>query len=455
MRHSIERGLDTLVDRYAAACIVPALFVLSVVGVGDVVVVCLLGLLLCLAGLTKQSARVDLWVLIPLLIYDLACLVSTYAAYGEIVGGYGVTHAVFPAIYLLLSCLEQGERHMLRWSCALWVGAAGAVGIGRFVFQAVTLGRVGRMSGLLGNPNAMGIFLVLGWFIVMDCAEEDKTGRLSSLEPLLLMGTAMTLSMGSFVAMAAGILVLVAENNGTQSWGATIQYACRILAKASLGMGTGLLIFLAGARTDAPWSCLFLLAYGAAVAALWRRYERFLEAKPRMAALIAGLGTLVAAAAVVIRPSAIATFTERLEMMASGLRYLTVNPLWGVGPFQWRLLDLNDGGKYFNTWHIHNTILHVGVEMGWIAMGALIVVVLRLLSRRSSPPVRALAAAFLVHNMIDTSFFYLGVTALALTAAGGFRTQGPGLLKNGAVKLLFALLAGLFVYGLCYTVMTR
>lgn len=452
MLHSIERGLNSLVDRYAAACIVLALFVLSLISVGDVVVVCLLGLLLCLAGLTRQSARVDLWVLVPLLIYDLACLASSYAARGEIVGGYGVIHAIFPVIYLLAGCLDQGERHMLRWSCALWTGAAGAFGICRFVFQAVTQGRVGRMSGLLGNPNAMGIFLVLGWFLVMYCAQEDKAGRLSPLEPVLLMGAAMTLSMGSFVAMAAGILVLLAQKKGTQTLGATIQYACRILAKASLGMGTGLLIYLAGARTDAPWSCLPLLAYGAAVTALWRSYERFLTAKPRMAALIAGLGTLVAAAAVLARPSAIATFTERLEMMASGLRYLTLNPLLGVGPFQWRLLDLNDGGKYFNTWHIHNAILHTGVEMGWIAMGALILIALRVL-KKASPSGRALAAVFLVHNMIDTSFFYLGITALVLAAAGGFRAEGRSL-GNGTSKLLFALPAGLFVYGLAYTGMT-
>lgn len=449
MLHRIKQGSLRLIDHYAAVCIVLALFVLSLIGVGDAVVACLLGLLLCLAGLTQRSAQVDLWILLPLLVYDLACLASTYAAYGEIAGGYGVTHAIFPAVYLLAACLDEGERPVLRRCCALWTGAAGAAGIGLFAFQAVTQGRVGRMSGLLGNPNAMGIFLVLGWFVVMCCTAED--GALAPLEPLVLMGAAMTLSMGSFVAMAAGILVLLIEKKRTDSWRATVQYACRLLAKASLGMGTGLLIYLAGARTDVPWSCLLLVAYGAALMALWRSYDRFLLAKPPIAALIAGLGVLVAAAAVAARPSSVATFAERLEMMASGARYLTADPLFGVGPFQWRLLDLNDGGKYFNTWHIHNVIIHVGVEMGWIAMGALLLIAFRVLTKRSTPPERALAAAFLAHNMLDTSFFYLGVTALAL--AGGHRAGGHKL-GGGAVRLLFALLAGLFAYGLCYTVIT-
>lgn len=67
MLHRIERGLDALIDRYSAVCIVLALFVLSLVGVGSVTVVCLL-------GLTRQSARADLWILLPLLVYDLICL---------------------------------------------------------------------------------------------------------------------------------------------------------------------------------------------------------------------------------------------------------------------------------------------------------------------------------------------------------------------------------------------
>ena len=455
MLHRVERGLDSLIDHYTSVCIALALFVLSLVGVGDVVVVSLLGFLLCMAGLTRRSARADPWILVPLLVYDLACLASTCAAYGEITGGYGVTHGIFPVLWLLAACLEPDEQRLLKRLCALWTGAAAAAGIGRFVFLAITQGRVGRMSGLLGNPNAMGIFLVLGWFLVTcPMADEgDWAAARSLLEPLLLIAAAMTLSMGSFAAMAAGILVLLAEKRGTQTLGSTLLYACRLLAKCSLGMGTGLLIYLSAARTSVPWTCLFLLAYGGAVLVCWRSFERFLEAKPKISVLIAALGVLVAGTAVVIRPSAVATFAERLEMMASGLHYLTANPLLGVGPFQWRLLDLNDGGKYFNTWHIHNVVIHVGVEMGWIAMAALVLIGVRALTKPRAPQERALTAAFIAHNMIDTSFFYLGITALALTAAGGSH-EGDRRLGGGGVKLLFALFAGLFAYSLFYRVMT-
>lgn len=456
MLHRVGQRLDSLIDHYAAACAALSLLILALSGVGDPVTVNLLGLLLCMAGLTQRSAQVDLWTLVPLMVYVLACLASSLAAYGDITSGYGAFHGVFPVLYLLVACLGADEQRALKRSCALWTGLAAVAGLGQMAFVAVTEARASRLDGILGNPNAMGIFLVMGWFAVLGWrSEEQRNGRSlpDFLEPLVLMALAATLSMGSFAAMAVGVLVLLAEKRREASWEAAFRYACRVLARAALGMGTGLLIYLAAARTGVPWSCLFLLAYGGALMFGWRDLCRFLEAKPRMAALIAALGTLVALGAVLARPSAAATFAERLEMMGSGMRYLTADPLFGVGPFQWRMLDLHDGGKYFNTWHIHNVPLHVGVEMGWIAMAMLILAALRALGKKKTPPERALTAAFLFHNLMDTSFFYLGITALALMAAGEPR-QGGRKLGGGAVKLLFALFAALFAWNLWGTLMT-
>lgn len=449
MLRSLKRGWTSCLDHYAAACLIPALFILTLTGVGDVLTVSLLGLLLCGTGLTRGGARADLWILIPLLLYDLACLASAFAAYGTLTDGYGVIHGIFPVLYLLLACLGEEDRRLLEKGCALWAGLAAGAGIVGFVFLAVTQGRAGRMSGLLGNPNAMGIFLTVGWFI---CAghKTEETNDLhwtppAFLEPLLLMALAATLSMGSFAAMAAGILVLLLRWTQSEGWKSAFLRISRILAKASFGVGTGLLLYLAAARTGTPWLCLPLLAYGAAVMLSWKQFTRFLEAKPRMTAMIAALGILVTAAVIVLRPSAAATFQERLEMMGSGLHYLTQDPLFGVGPFQWRVLDLNDGGTYFNTWHIHNVVLHAGVEMGWIAMAMLVVIVLRALCKGLPPEKQALAAAFFVHNMIDTSFFYLGITALVLLTAGEPQRKGRTL-DGRVVKILFLLLAGLFGY---------
>ena len=79
----------------------------------------------------------------------------------------------------------------------------------------------------------------------------------------------------------------------------------------------------------------------------------------------------------VIRPSALATFAERIEMMENGLGYILFHPVLGLGPSQWRSWNMFDGDKYFGTWHIHNFLIHIGVELGLIAMAALAVIVLR------------------------------------------------------------------------------
>ena len=451
MTHRIKQSLGSMIDHYPAFCLALALVILSLIGVGDVRVTSLAGVLLCGVGVTQDSVKVDLWTLLPLIIYDLAAMVSSYMAYGNIVDGYGSMHALYPVIYLVTASLSGEDTRLLKRCCVLWMGIMAAVGIGRFVFRAVTTGRVSRMTGLLGNSNAMGIFLVVGWFAVMYLGEEDgkenRAGFLLRLEPVLLAALALTLSMGSFLAMAAGIGVLLFEKKRQASWRDTFRYVCGLLARASFGMGIGMLIYLAAARSGVPWVCVPLLVYGAAAVIYWKTFSRFLQVYPRAAFMIAGFGILVASSAVVLRPSAAATFAERLEMMSSGLRYLTADPLFGVGPFQWRLLDLNDGGIYFNTWHIHNIPIHIGVEMGWIAMAMVILTGVRALGKKKSPSQRAGTAAFLFHNMIDTSFFYLGITACSMVTAG---EPGAGGKKTGgaAVKVVFLLFAVLFAYGL-------
>lgn len=491
MLDRIGRQFDCLIDHYIAACIFLALIILSQIGVGDMRIVSMLGLLLCVVGIAQPAAQVDLKILLPLIGYDLLCIASTAVAYGNIIDGYGTFHALFPLLYLLLACLDKKEQHVLKQLCILWAGLVAAAGIGQFLYRALWQGSARRMGGLLGNPNAMGIFLVVGWCVLQGFLPERETGQrrlLVHVEPILLIALILTLSMGSFIAMAAGVCVLVIgkrkdarvqkalAGNGKSAGrqeatdgddesvgeraapdgggrradgtsGIVLRYACRLLAKAVLGVGTGMLLYLAAARSGLPFSSLLVLAYGVVLVFIWPRFIRFLEAYPQMAAGLSALGIFVAAAAVFVRPSALATFTERLEMMQNGLHYLTRSPLLGVGPYKWRYLNLADSDKYFNTWHIHNVLLHVGVEFGWIAMGMLLLVGGRAFQKKTEPWAKAGLAAFCVHNMIDTSFFYLGITSLTLLTAGdpgcgGKEVRGP------ALKVLFGGAALLFAYSL-------
>lgn len=449
MAHSIEE----LIDHYLVVCICLALFILTWIDVGNIPITAMLGLILCGAGMVQRGALVDLGILIPLIIYNLAGMASSYVVYGNIAEGYGVMQSLFPILYLLMACLKSKEIHWLRQFSVLWAGIVAAAGMGWFVWRAVVLESARRLDGWLGNANAMGIFLVTGWFVLMHCVSEEEGEEnyiedfLIYIEPVLLTALAMTLSLGSFAAMAAGILILIIEKKRRCSYKDTWQYGCQILAKASLGVGTGVLIYLGGVRTAVPWICLPLVLYSLVMIRSWKKFGIFLNAYPLTAAVISAFGLAVASGIILIRQSSAATFTERLEMMGNGLKYLTRNPLLGVGPYQWRLLNLSDGDKYFNTWHIHNVLIHAGVEFGWIAMAMLILIVIRFYRKKAEPWTKAGFTAFFFHNMIDTSFFYLGITALNLIAAGNPHKGGKR--ADGFVlKLVFAVFALMYIFAL-------
>ena len=282
MALDIGRGLDRMVDRYLLICLFLAQFILTLTGVGNILVCALLGLLLCGAGLVQDSAQVDLWVLLPLTIYNLFSMASSLRADGNITEGYASIQTVLPVLYLLNACLSGEERKLLRRMCVVWAGTAALGGIAQFLQRALTRGAQ-RLSGVLGGPNAMGIFLVVSWFLLVRCVSEAE-GRqrdlLRRLEPVILAALALTLSMGSFLALAAGMLaLLLAERNG-KPWSKVLLRACRMLARASLSMGTGILVYLAASRTGRPWMALFPAGYILALAALWPRVEGFLEQPP-------------------------------------------------------------------------------------------------------------------------------------------------------------------------------
>lgn len=448
------RVLDTLFDNYVFVLLILAQAALAQFGVANALSTGMVGILLCAAGLgLRRSARIDPWIAVPMAAYLALGMASSYVTSGNTVQEYPSTHVIFLTVYFLMACMDGGELRLLKRLNALWAGCAAAVSLGMFLLRALS-GTAGRLGGLLHNPNALGIFLTVGWFAITACleegGEEDALSRvLRHLEPLVLAALALTLSMGSFVAMAAGILVLLLEKKRRASWREVFDYGCQVLAKASLCFAAGILMYFTARQTRIPWFCLFLLAWLLALAASWETCERFLRTYRRAAIGLSGGGIAVAAAAVAIRPSALATFAERIEMMENGLGYILFHPVLGLGPGQWRSWNMFDGDKYFGTWHIHNFLIHIGVELGLIAMAALAVIVLRHFRKTGAPA----AAAFVVHNLMDTSFFYCGITTLTLVSAGEPHKGGKSL-GRAATRVVFALLMAHFVWCCVYMIYT-
>lgn len=438
-------GLSRLMEHDLVFLLFLALISLSLVGAESPFLTGLLGLVLCLAGLGRKSIQIDPWILIPLIIYQAfsftSFILTSNGITASMVSSFVTAQGFYLLIWLLVSILGDTDRLLLRQLCVLWAGCVACVGLVQFTIRALD-GRTARIGGIFGNPNALGAFLVIGWFLLQSCENGKEWKYLARLEPLLLGVLALTLSMGSFLAMAVGILVQLFFQIGRRPKREILNYACNLLARASFGIGWGVLTYVAARRSGQTWMCIPLLLYLLAMILLWDQVRAFLQDVQKAAAVLTALGVLVAAVTILIRPSSFATFRERLEMMRNGVGYLTVHPLCGLGPYQWRVWNMFDSDTYFNTYHIHNALLHIGVEMGIPAMLAAATIVFRRFSKKGDPAQTAGYAAFVAHNMIDTSFFYPGVTLMVLMTES---MPGKRRLPTVAAKLLFVAHAVLFL----------
>lgn len=484
---------EALLDHSVLLALSFALVVLSVVGVGNVIFAAVAGLLLCGIGLFQRSATVDLWVLIPLVAYVALNFASALAASGDPLQGYGPLHALFPIIYVLMGCLPAADLATLRRLCALWAGMVALLALAETAFQALAYGSIQRLAGLLVNPNALGIFLAMGWFCLMpelgagglskgagDCPSKaagspnkrvgggpskgacDSPSKEASdcpskaadrspvrapllsrllvpCEPLILAALALTLSVGSFIALIVGMVVCGVLMRRRVDARAAFGLMVVALAKMVLASGTGFLLYAAVARTGVVWLCVPVLLYLLALVLLWGRVATLLDANRKLAVALAVAAAAAAIALLFLRPSSAATFAERIQMMRNALGYLSADPLLGIGPFQWRLANQHDGDIYFNTWHIHNVPLHIAVEFGFPALIALLAIVVRFYRKQRDPAKLGSFTAFLAHNLADTSFFYLGITALALMSDASPHLRGRPL---GVVALRIIFVAG-------------
>lgn len=392
-------------------------------------------------GLLWPESSADLRMAILLVICSGTGLLSAAVTAGDPFQGYVYGQSVCPVLALLAALPDVKERERLRGISIAWSAVIAAADIAQFL-RDTAAGVPGRTGGIFGNANVMGIFLVISWFALADFRErQDPKSRFRLLlyaEPLFLYAAALTLSMGSYAAMAAGIVVATVCGRREK--------LLLTLAKAVMGTGSGLLIYIAAVQADAGWLCAAAVMYMAVQAALWGRLERFLSLHRKTAAFISGTGILVASSAAVLRPNAAATFAERLEMMENGLHYIASSPIWGTGPLQWHLLNMFDP-KCFNTWYIHNMFIHVGVELGVCAMFPLVLAAVLCLAKKRPPQLRAGLAALFIHYVLDVGFAYTGLTAAAVlllgTSDGGKRPR-----RTVAARPFYAAFAVLFVCGL-------
>lgn len=425
MKETIEKYQDIFTEHFLLILLLFSLVALTITGIGSREMVGLIGCILCVVALTKDSVYIDPWILFPLLIYEIFSALSSISIFGDVFHGFFNTQIIYPVIYVLVSFLKDKELLWMRRLCVLWAGLISCYGILDFIYSSFN-GEIFRLETMLGNPNALGCFLVVAWFSlkVSEINEIEiniVSNIISRLEPLILTALALTLSMGSFLSMILATIILLIQKARIYNRKELISFALLTIAKNICGISAGIIIYFSVTFANTFWIACLTIIYVFLLSFYWPLMDGFLRKYKKISLLIFASSLLFAITAIFIRTNAVATFIERFNMMGNGLGYIFKNPIIGVGPYQWRYLNLHDSDIYFNTWHIHNSLIHIGVELGLIALLMMIIIVIRIY-RKGGDGIAGFSA-FFFHNMIDVSFFYPCITVLTILTTVGFNKK--------------------------------
>ena len=175
MKNKIENYQSILMEHYLVVLLLLSLIALTIAGIGSRRMVGLIGCVLCAVAITKGPVKIDLWIIGPMVIYEIFNGLSSLRIYGDVFHGFFNTQIIFPVVYVLVAYLSDQERLWLHRLCALWAGFVSIYGIFQFTHLALT-GTISRSEAFLGNPNALGSFLIVAWFAAKE-SEPDGSEK--------------------------------------------------------------------------------------------------------------------------------------------------------------------------------------------------------------------------------------------------------------------------------------
>ncbi len=285
--------------------------------------------------------------------------------------------------------------------CGIAVAVSGWAGVALHVEPwALVSSGLWRASSTLTYANAAAAFLVLVLLLAVTALPAD--GRLRTTGPVsvLALGLVATMSRAGLLALAVGVLVLVASAPHRARLGALRRVPPAVAAAAA-----GLLPALP--ETAGPQPLPALLGLGAGLAVL------VLDRRAAAVALAVGLATV----ALVVPADALAgiastrlsaTSDERADLTRVTAEQFLAAPLTGTGPGRLDLLYVDHRGALVQAEYTHNEYLQTAAETGLpglalavTALGALAVAGARRGRTGAGPPVVALTGAFAVHSAFD------------------------------------------------------
>lgn len=362
-------------------------------------------LLLCLYCFVKGKTQIDLWILIPLFAIPVLGLLSTYINQLDFYANYTLPFMALAIIYCVLSYCSQKERDALRRVLIVWGALIGIVALCNYIIQAQQY-HAARLNTIIGNPNTSGLvfaFLLLCFLSYRKKWEEVRSPFLCA-EPLLITSLCLTLSVSSIASFGVGVVVYFIYQKAIYK-NPIIHMVSSYICCLFIGFAIALLLYTAANYTNAPWLCIILGLYLVAVSLFWHPLVALIN-QHALFARIGSMASIVAIIALVtLRPNALLSFQDRLAMIADGLTYAGLNPLFGIGPLQWYHYNTTMSGTPFNTFFIHNVFMHTVVELGFFALLCLIILIIRFGTKQHNALGLSLGVAFLLHSLVDTALF--------------------------------------------------
>lgn len=443
-------------DHYFVVILLFAFIAMLLCGPGNSLIGSMVCVGLSITGLLYKQIRVDLFVFGCMFFCFVWGILSALYHGQDIFTGYVPQWMIYFLVYMLFVSFSDNERAVFERLLLSIIGLV-LTGLILYYFFRSVLDGSSRFDLLIGNANGLGIFLVLVYFVLL--AHNKDQDYFVYLEPMVLTGLAMTLSMGSFLSFGVGLLYLFLCDCKKLGFLVSLTGFVSRLTRVILCFWIGILFYLS-AGLDILWVSMLVLLVYVLFIALYPKIMHFLDEHIPFCFFFVLWGTVIAGCAVYLRPSSIATFLERIEMMKSGIFYLTQNPLFGVGQYQWRGLDFKDGGVYFNTWCIHNLFLHIGAELGLFAVVCLLALfVYYFFDDSISATSKAIGLSFFIHSLIDIAFFYESITLFLLfSCIYGKREDHSVVVVNKKVPGVLSfnimtknlLFFGCLLFSLCY-----
>lgn len=376
-------------------------------GQADLLTYILLSLGLVLA-IIRQKQRTDIkspftaW-LVGALIFLL--VFWSFVRYKTWFYGYAWGYLPIPFALVLAQSLDHQEKQVLKYLLT-YVGVLFAV-LGILEFSMVSFAHSDiRVSGVIGNANMFGIFLVINWLLLNE--KDWKSKMKYDYSFFVLACLFLTLSIGSIICLFVAFIALFWKKGKKQTAVETVMLL--------LGLAGGALFWMSGGTV--LLYPLFLLPFACG---LYSENIReiiskhiYISCGTCLLGLIAVLGYIAFS-----RTNAGATFIERLQMYQDAVDLIIKKPLSGYGQLSWHAMDIShllasQRGEPYYAIMVHNFFLHLWLEGGIIPalIGAWIFAESFRIS--SEKIMWLICLVFLIQCSYDCGFFSLGLLSFFL-----------------------------------------